>query len=123
MAEVFEDGDSVRAAIKRDLLRDETNLLDQQMKDVRRGVEELKAKNATLQVENDRLRRVNHEADVTRRVLKWVLSKNVVIARNADQQMFLRDHVTSRPATIPDVYLRTVFEIVREVELEAEHAG
>jgi regulator of replication initiation timing len=113
----------IREAIKRDLIRDETNLLDQQMKDVRRGVEELKAKNATLQIENDQLRRVNHEAEVTHRVLKWVLSKNVVIARNADQQMYLRDFHTGRPAAIPDVYARTVFEIVREVELEAEHAG
>lgn len=113
----------IREAIKRDLLRDEANLLDQHMHDVRRGVEELKAKNENLQRENDRLRKVNHEAEVTRRVLKWTLAKNIIIARNADQQMFLRDHATGRPAAIPDVYLRTVFEIVREVELEAEHAG
>lgn len=123
MAEIFEDSDSVRAAIKRDLLRDESNLLDQQMRDVRRSVEELKAKATTLELENDRLRRINHTAEVVRRVLKWVLSKNIVIAKNADQQIFLRDHVTTRPCEIPDVYARTIFEIVREVELEAEHAG
>lgn len=111
-----EGSNPVREAIKRDLLRDEHNLLEQQMKEVRRGIQD-------LQGENDRLRKANHEAEVIRRVLKWVLAKNVIIARNADQQMFLRDHGTGRPAVIPDVYLRTVFEIVREVELEAEHAG
>lgn len=106
----------VREAIQRDRLRDEHNLLEAQMQTVRRGIHD-------LQVENDRLRKANHEADVIRRVLKWVLAKNIIIARNADQQMFLRDHVAGRPAAIPDVYLRTIFEIVREVELEAEHAG
>lgn len=113
----------IREAIKRDLLRDEHNLLDQQMKDVRRGVEELKAKNNTLQAENDRLRGINHEAEVVRRALKWVLTEGIVVARNSDRHCFLLDHKIGRGATIPQIYERSLFEVVRELELEAEHAG
>lgn len=116
-------GCSVRAQIQLDRLRDEDRLLENRMQEVKAGILELQARNLNLDKENERLRKEVHTAEVTRRVLKWVLAKNIVIAKNADQQMFLRDHVTARPAAIPDIYMRTIFEIVREVELEAEHAG
>lgn len=93
-------------------LRDQTNAIAEQIREVKRGI-------TLLQLENEQLRKVNLERDVERRTIKFLLTHTADPLVDND---YTHNESGCRVFTPPDI-AACLACVELEISLDAEHAG